>query len=53
MLKKFKEHIKNILPLKHKIIVGVSGAADSICLLFSSDADDDLLCVDLGGRRIF
>ena len=23
------------------------------CLLYTSDADDDLLCVDLGGRRIF
>ena len=27
----------------HKII---------ICLLYTSDAADDLLCVDLGGRRI-
>src|SRR5450756_2436576 len=25
---------------------------DSICLLYTSDAADDLLCVDLGGRRI-
>ena len=24
----------------------------SICLLYTSDAADDLLCVDLGGRRI-
>ena len=32
MLKKFKEHIKNILPLKHNIIVGVSGGVDSIVL---------------------
>ena len=23
------------------------------CLLYTSDAADDLLCVDLGGRRIF
>ena len=22
------------------------------CLLYTSDADDDLLCVDLGGRRV-
>ena len=29
-------------------------AADGIfCLLYTSDAADDLLCVDLGGRRIF
>src|SRR5680860_466229 len=25
---------------------------DNICLLYTSDAADDLLCVDLGGRRI-
>ena len=23
-----------------------------ICLLYTSDAADDLLCVDIGGRRI-
>ena len=23
-----------------------------ICLLYTSDADDDMQCVDLGGRRI-
>ena len=27
-------------------------ADDSICLLYTSDAADDLLCVDLGGRRL-
>ena len=27
-------------------------AWDEICLLYTSDAADDLLCVDLGGRRI-
>ena len=25
---------------------------DGVCLLYTSDAADDLLCVDLGGRRI-
>ena len=25
---------------------------NSYCLLYTSDAADDLLCVDLGGRRI-
>ena len=25
---------------------------DRVCLLYTSDAADDLLCVDLGGRRI-
>src|SRR5450756_3113378 len=29
----------------------ITGSA-SICLLYTSDAADDLLCVDLGGRRI-
>ena len=27
-------------------------AKSNICLLYTSDAADDLLCVDLGGRRI-
>ena len=27
-------------------------AVDARCLLYTSDAADDLLCVDLGGRRI-
>src|SRR5680860_671324 len=25
---------------------------ETVCLLYTSDAADDLLCVDLGGRRI-
>src|SRR5450756_2503683 len=32
-----------------KILAGVH-QADSGCLLYTSDAADDLLCVDLGGR---
>ena len=28
------------------------GLRCNICLLYTSDAADDLLCVDLGGRRI-
>src|SRR5665213_1646465 len=28
------------------------GSNRSTCLLYTSDAADDLLCVDLGGRRI-
>ena len=31
---------------------GVSEEACYTCLLYTSDAADDLLCVDLGGRRI-
>ena len=30
----------------------VIGNKNKICLLYTSDAADDLLCVDLGGRRI-
>ena len=29
-----------------------SSSLDMGCLLYTSDAADDLLCVDLGGRRI-
>ena len=36
--------------------VNGAGLADltgrQVCLLYTSDAADDLLCVDLGGRRI-
>ena len=32
--------------------VGIGTASPSSCLLYTSDAADDLLCVDLGGRRI-
>src|SRR5450756_792452 len=32
--------------------IGVSEAYMDGCLLYTSDAADDLLCVDLGGRRI-
>ena len=28
------------------------GGKRNVCLLYTSDAADDLLCVDLGGRRI-
>src|SRR5450756_2184508 len=30
----------------------VAAACEDDCLLYTSDAADDLLCVDLGGRRI-
>src|SRR5450756_3250231 len=32
--------------------VGAYAEYASVCLLYTSDAADDLLCVDLGGRRI-
>src|SRR5680860_1411056 len=31
---------------------GISALCNIPCLLYTSDAADDLLCVDLGGRRI-
>src|SRR5450756_896580 len=42
---------------KDIVIVGATGKREdhtigNICLLYTSDAADDLLCVDLGGRRI-
>ena len=30
----------------------VAAVGAYVCLLYTSDAADDLLCVDLGGRRI-
>src|SRR5665213_1627164 len=30
---------------------GVRDEVNGLCLLYTSDAADDLLCVDLGGRR--
>src|SRR5680860_1880261 len=33
-------------------IMTLTGASIITCLLYTSDAADDLLCVDLGGRRI-
>ena len=33
-------------------VCGGSSAGRGACLLYTSDAADDLLCVDLGGRRI-
>ena len=32
--------------------IGITEPQVGICLLYTSDAADDLLCVDLGGRRI-
>ena len=37
-----------LLPIMRNTVTGLN----SVCLLYTSDAADDLLCVDLGGRRI-
>ena len=45
--------LHDIEPTQVQEVVGVQVAEDDgICLLYTSDAADDLLCVDLGGRRI-
>ena len=38
-------------PLSYGLIIGIVNAVNLTCLLYTSDAADDLLCVDLGGRR--
>ena len=41
------------IPLRHDgRFVPQQLVAPCSCLLYTSDAADDLLCVDLGGRRI-
>src|SRR5450756_3111930 len=39
-------------PVAMARIFARSSALSRTCLLYTSDAADDLLCVDLGGRRI-
>mgnify|MGYP007068860145 CR=1 FL=1 len=39
--------IREFDSLNNEKVMGIFG-----CLLYTSDAADDLLCVDLGGRRI-
>ena len=34
------------------LVRAFAGGITRTCLLYTSDAADDLLCVDLGGRRI-
>ena len=43
----------NIIGLPTETVYGLAGNAYSNnCLLYTSDAADDMQCVDLGGRRI-
>ena len=58
-LSRWKIFVKWILAIPHFIVLSFFGMVVSvivwiawICLLYTSDAADDLLCVDLGGRRI-
>ena len=45
---------KRLFDCAHKFLGHIPGglAIATVCLLYTSDAADDLLCVDLGGRRI-
>ena len=47
MVRVFGEKLPPVVSLK-----GAVGHQLGACLLYTSDAADDLLCVDLGGRRI-
>ena len=38
--------------LRHDLLKIIDEGQDDLCLLYTSDAADDLLCVELGGRRI-
>src|SRR5450756_114661 len=42
----------NSLPVPVSPVIMMVDRLDATCLLYTSDAADDLLCVDLGGRRI-
>ena len=41
-----------IVPLTEEYAKELGLSSNEGCLLYTSDAADDLLCVDLGGRRI-
>src|SRR5450756_664283 len=48
----FDQRIIDFIIAEFKKEQGVDLTKDVLCLLYTSDAADDLLCVDLGGRRI-
>ena len=51
-LDKGEHHIgKKIIEEAGEVWIAAEYQSDA-CLLYTSDAADDLLCVDLGGRRI-
>ena len=52
MLSDFTWNMTGYIP-KHQVNPHGDGIIPYVaCLLYTSDAADDLLCVDLGGRRI-
>ena len=46
------ENEANAILFVKALATGLVHTQYSSCLLYTSDAADDLLCVDLGGRRI-
>src|SRR5450756_951564 len=46
----FADGPRRVSPAQGRKILDAAGTG--VCLLYTSDAADDLLCVDLGGRRI-
>ena len=52
VLSELKKHPVDISVVSAMLDSGGSAGRLRRCLLYTSDAADDLLCVDLGGRRI-
>ena len=50
LIKKFSEYVKSEKVGVTIVKIGFR-AGDNACLLYTSDDADDLLCVDIGGRR--
>ena len=46
------KHIRTIINKEWAEVFKNRTVLYTTCLLYTSDAADDLLCVDLGGRRI-
>ena len=44
--------LATMIDIRQSFEIEMKGAIPDTCLLYTSDAADDLLCVDLGGRRI-
>src|SRR5680860_769185 len=49
--KEFTNRVKE-KALGQNVLTSLQPGQLMVCLLYTSDAADDLLCVDLGGRRI-
>ena len=49
---RIEQTMKQLATLLAKSDPDAQFAMSCLCLLYTSDAADDLLCVDLGGRRI-